>query len=118
MNTEQPDHGAIRNRREETTYGKDVELTNIETGEAIYNGPLSSCTQTVEERYCSDCKSWFEVKGIMGALLGCPECNAPWNPKHREPNENGHGFHTPRGEWPNADPHIAGCMCRDCWSVN
>lgn len=77
-------HGEVRNRREETTDGPDVTFTNILTGKVVYQGPMSSCTQTVEERYCENCEIWSEARGLIGQLLGCPECGLPWNPAHWE----------------------------------
>jgi len=61
-------HGDVRNHREETEYGQPVQLVGPD-GAVVYDGPLSSHTFTVEERYCASCREWIIIKGLMGILL-------------------------------------------------
>jgi hypothetical protein len=78
MEQVQPKHGARRNRRVETDAGPNVEYVAADTGEIVYSGPICSSSYSVDDRYCASCDQWFVVKGIMGALLGCPNCQRPW----------------------------------------
>ena len=72
------EHGSIRNHRLETEYSDEVELVN-NLGIVVFRGSMITSETSVSERYCEPCDLWSEVRGIMGALLGCPDCERPWN---------------------------------------
>lgn len=73
----EPRHGAERNRREETESGREVEFVTPE-GQTVYRGAGCSVTRTVVEKWCSACRRWFTIKGILGHLFGCPDCGKEW----------------------------------------
>lgn len=76
-------HGEQRNRREETSHGAPVTLVDDE-GAEVYNGPMSSVTRTVVERFCMTCGDWVTCgaerspAGILGHAF-CPNCSRDWS---------------------------------------
>lgn len=77
----EPKHGEERNRRRETTaIGENHALLDEQSGEIIYEGPLSWSTTTVSERWCEVCKEWVECRGIFAHII-CPTCHTEWDAK-------------------------------------
>ena len=75
-----PQHGETRGPgRVETFYpGRAVTYINAETGEPMYQGPITSRTATVQERYCGYCHKYQQATGLIGGML-CIECGHEWD---------------------------------------
>ena len=63
-----PTHGEVSNPRTEIVHGKPVVFRDQRSGEVIYDGPSTSTSLTVTDRYCGHCKNWIRVAGVMGFL--------------------------------------------------
>lgn len=68
MSETNPQHGAERNRRQETSGSEPVEYRDARTGETVFRGSAVSHTRTVVERWCAGCECWIKCDGIMGFL--------------------------------------------------
>lgn len=74
-------HGQCRNHRKETR----TEYQNyIIQGNRETTLPSFSITESVNEIHCGTCAQWFEVRGIMGHLMGCPKCGRSWYPNGKD----------------------------------
>jgi hypothetical protein len=73
-----PRHGDMRGGRQQTTPGPAQVMYTTTTGQGVYPGPLWTKREYVCERFCAPCAQWYEVRGIVGVLAGCPVCQAPW----------------------------------------
>jgi hypothetical protein len=68
-----PKHGDERNHHAEVKHGEPVTYRDARTGEVIYQGPVSSSSCTVHERYCGHCETWVRVAGVLGFIKFCAE---------------------------------------------
>lgn len=74
--TETTRHGTERGFCQETTEigpRHDYAAANV----GVISLPVGYVSTPVGERYCEDC-GWQKQRGILAALLGCPNCERSW----------------------------------------